>query len=172
MKQIELIEKRKPREKHFLQEDGTIIAKIYNDDIHFLKNGKYEEIDNTLVEDSEFYRNKNNNFIVKFPKDTTKKIFKLEKNGNYMEFNICNNNNISKKLRINPLIKNLIEFKNLMNNIDLDYKILNNKIKESIVLKSNQSIPSQIDFEIITNLDLIVSDDGSIISSDDNCFII
>ena len=49
MKEIELIEKRKPREKHFLQENGEIIAKIYGEDIHYLKNGKYEEIDNTLI---------------------------------------------------------------------------------------------------------------------------
>ena len=49
MKEIELIEKRKPREKHFLQEDGTIIAKVYNEDIHYLKDGEYKEIDNTLV---------------------------------------------------------------------------------------------------------------------------
>ena len=28
MKQIELIEKRKPREKHFLREDGTILAEV------------------------------------------------------------------------------------------------------------------------------------------------
>ena len=43
MKQIELINKRKPREKHFLQEDGTIVAKLYDVDIHYLKNNKYEE---------------------------------------------------------------------------------------------------------------------------------
>ena len=55
MKEIELIEKRKPREKHFLQEDGTILAKIYNEEIHYLKNGKYEEIDNQLVKDGDFY---------------------------------------------------------------------------------------------------------------------
>lgn len=51
MKKIELIEKRKLREKHFLQEDGTILAEVYDTDIHYLKNGKYEEIDNTLIKD-------------------------------------------------------------------------------------------------------------------------
>ena len=49
MKEIELINKRKLREKHFLREDGTIVAKVYNEDIHYLKNGKYEEIENTLI---------------------------------------------------------------------------------------------------------------------------
>lgn len=41
MKEVELINKRKPIEKHFLQEDGTIVAKIYDSNIHYLKNGKY-----------------------------------------------------------------------------------------------------------------------------------
>ena len=49
MEEIELIGKRKPREKHFLQEDGTIIAKMYDTDVHFFKNGKYEEIDNSFI---------------------------------------------------------------------------------------------------------------------------
>ena len=50
MKEIEIKEKRKPREKHFLREDGTFKAVVYNEDIHFLKNGKYEEIDNSIIE--------------------------------------------------------------------------------------------------------------------------
>ena len=44
MKEIELIEKRRSREKHFLREDCTFVAKLYDKDIHFYKNGKYEEI--------------------------------------------------------------------------------------------------------------------------------
>ena len=35
MKEIEILEKRGKREKHFLQENGEIIAKMYSDDIHF-----------------------------------------------------------------------------------------------------------------------------------------
>ena len=60
MKQIELINKRKPREKHFLQEDGTIVAKLFDIDIHYLKNNKYEEIDNQLILKNGIYKNKNN----------------------------------------------------------------------------------------------------------------
>ncbi len=45
MKEIEIIEKRKEREKHFLKEDGTIVARIYDRDVNYLYNGKYEEID-------------------------------------------------------------------------------------------------------------------------------
>ena len=34
MKEIELINKRGPREKQFLREDGSIVAKIYNQDMN------------------------------------------------------------------------------------------------------------------------------------------
>src|SRR5690625_1659778 len=66
MKQIEIKEKRKEREKHFLQENGEIIEEDYDEDIHYLKNGKYEEIDNTLVKNYGSYVNKNNNFKLSF----------------------------------------------------------------------------------------------------------
>ena len=69
MKEIELINKRKPREKHFLQENGTIIAKIYDTDIHYKKNGKYEEIDNTLVKKNGCFCNKSNDYKVQFQEE-------------------------------------------------------------------------------------------------------
>ena len=62
-KEVELIQKRKPREKHFLQENGIIRAEIYDSDIHYYNNGKFEEIDNTLEEKKEYYTNKRNDFI-------------------------------------------------------------------------------------------------------------
>ena len=37
MKEIELKNKRQRREKQFLQEDGSVILKLYNEDIHFKK---------------------------------------------------------------------------------------------------------------------------------------
>ena len=68
-KRIELLEKRKAKEKHFLQEDGSIVAVMYNDNVHFKKNGKYEEIDNTLVEENDYYYNRNNDYKVNFNKN-------------------------------------------------------------------------------------------------------
>ena len=66
MREIEIIEKRKPKEKHFLREDGTMKAIVYSEDIHYLKNGKYEEIDNTLLVTENGYANNKSNFKVNF----------------------------------------------------------------------------------------------------------
>ena len=45
----EVIALRKPREKHFLNEDGTYTLYAYEEDVHFLKNGQYQEFDTTIV---------------------------------------------------------------------------------------------------------------------------
>ena len=68
----EIIDLRKKREKHFENKDGTITAYMYDYDIHFLKNNKYEEIDNTLIEKANHYENKNNDLKVIFDKENDK----------------------------------------------------------------------------------------------------
>lgn len=64
----ELKNLRNKREKHFLQEDGTIIAKMYKEDIHYLKNGVYEEIDNTLIKKGKNFKTKVTNLKLLFMK--------------------------------------------------------------------------------------------------------
>ena len=90
MKEIEILEKRRPKEKHFLREDGSMKAIIYNEDIHYLKNGKYEEIDNTIVEEDTFYTNKSNSYKAKFNKKEAKNLMEVEKDEHYLNFgNSC-----------------------------------------------------------------------------------
>ena len=66
MENFEILAKRKKNEKHFLQKNGDIVATVYSDNVHFFKEGKYEEIDNTLIKNGNFYENKNNAYKVKF----------------------------------------------------------------------------------------------------------
>ena len=49
----ELIEKRSNDTKHFRMSDGSIKACVYPHDVHYLKNGNFEDIDNTLIYDEE-----------------------------------------------------------------------------------------------------------------------
>lgn len=46
----EITDKRTENEKHFKMSDGSVMAAIYSEKIHYLENGKYEEVDNQLVE--------------------------------------------------------------------------------------------------------------------------
>ena len=168
MKQVELIEKRKPREKHFLQGDGTIVAEVYDDDVHFLKNGKYEEIDNTLIEKDGYYVNKNNSFKVEFNKQLESDIVRIELNEHYLNIKLQNNERTSFKKIIGSKSKNGICYKNIIDNIDLEYKILSTKLKESIIINEKNKIPTMITFLIESDLSLIISDNGSVYAAKDS----
>lgn len=151
MKEIELINKRKKREKHFLQKDGTIIAKVYSDDIHYLKNGKYEEIDNTLKKENDYYTNKSNDYKVKFKEDGKDTLMQMIKDDNYINIKL-KNANATKAKRIKN-ISNLAEditYENVLDDINIEYKTLPTKIKETIVLKNSKK--TEFTFTVKTNL--------------------
>lgn len=81
----EIIELRKEKEKHFLCEDGTMKAYKYRDIIHFNKDGKYEEINNTIIKAKEYYTNKANDFKISFSNDIEDSlIYKIEKGETYL----------------------------------------------------------------------------------------
>ncbi|MDE6141576.1 MAG: hypothetical protein K2G03_03135, partial [Bacilli bacterium] len=86
----ELIDLRKPREKHFLNEDGTITLNMYDEDIHYRKGNEYVEIDNNLVEENNKIVNKENDFKVNFSKD--KFLVSIIENNNYINIRLGDNN--------------------------------------------------------------------------------
>lgn len=62
---------RKENEKHFRMSDGSYIAAVYPEAVHYLDNGEWEEIDNTLVQTEGGYRNASNDFTVMFSSDNS-----------------------------------------------------------------------------------------------------
>lgn len=46
----EVVEKREENVKHFLMSDGTYQAVMYKGPVHYSKNGKWQDIDNSLTE--------------------------------------------------------------------------------------------------------------------------
>ena len=163
MKEIEIKEKRKPREKHFLREDGTFKAVVYNEDIHYLKNGKYEEIDNTIVEEEDFYTNKSNSYKVKFAKNSKKNLVEIEKDGYYLKIKLNNN-----KFNKFDIKKQELKYIDILDNIDIDYKVMNNKVKEGLILKDKSCIGKKILFDVDTNLELLLKEDKSIVALKNN----
>ncbi len=65
----EIVEKRTENEKHFRKIDGTYEVAIYNQAVHYLNNGKWEDIDNSLVQNKDELETKANKFKLKFPKE-------------------------------------------------------------------------------------------------------
>ncbi len=163
MNQIEIIGKRKKREKHFLQDDGTIVAEMYNENVHFLKNGQYEEIDNTLILKDDYYINRNNEYSVSFASKSRSNIIKLEKEKHYIylsldKFNDFNVEYIDFKNKLNSKII----YQNVLKNIDIYYDITPSKIKENIVINNLDNELDKLVFNIETDLVLKTDNNGSI----------
>ena len=167
MKEIELIEKRKPREKHFLRDDGTIVARVYDNDIHYLRNGKYEEIDNTLIRKNNILENKSNNYKVEFDDDFNKSLMKISRDNYFVDFkfkDLLNNEVQSNKRLLSKSKKNMI-YKDITKDVSVEYQTLANQVKETIILQNSNY--SELSFELTTNLNLR-EENGEIISKDEN----
>ena len=97
----EIIEKRTLNQKHFLQEDGNIIAEIYPSNIHYEKDGQLVDINNSLEETNEDggeYKNKDNSFQVKFSKKSNKNnLVKLEIKNHSIKWSLQNSNKVDAK---------------------------------------------------------------------------
>lgn len=165
MKEIELINKRKKREKHFLQPNGSIIAKMYDEDVHYIKNGKYKDIDNTLVRKGKYFVNKSNSYKAKFPKKINDSLFKIESEENYLEMKLKSPLALNCMPKIKAKLGELI-YNDILDNIDFEYKTLANKVKETIVLKKGAI--DKLEFVLTTNLDLFIENKNIVAKKEDD----
>ena len=166
MEQIEIVGKRKPREKHYLKENGIIEAQLFDQDIHFLKNGIYEEIDNTLIKKNEIYENRNNSYKVQFNvSNENNKIYKIEKGEYYLEFFLNKHNKYNEEIVNKSKTLSEIIYHNILKNVDLKYEIVSSEVKENIILNDNDNDIDKLCFDIKTNLNLKIDFDGSIIAT-------
>ena len=166
MKQIELVSKRKRREKHYLQENGEIKAVLYDTDVHFKNNGKYEEIDNTLLLQSNKYVNKNNDYKVAFTTEDSNNLMKIKKSAHYINVKLKNIKNLKLiKGKQSSKLYDEVKYSNILKSIDLEYKVMPSKVKECIILKDKDADVNQLEFYLDTNLDLKLNADKSINAS-------
>lgn len=81
-------EKRERNVKHFIKDNLTFEAAIYNEPVHYLKNGKWEDINNSLIEgidddSSPVLENMDNDVKVKFAKNAKAKRMVVVKKEKY-----------------------------------------------------------------------------------------
>ena len=155
MREVELVSKRKPKEKHFLREDGTIVARIYNQNVHYQENGKYQEIDNTLTKKNGYYSNKQNEYKVYYKNQSIDEFFKMEKDKYYLNIKLKDEKEVKsrKKKKQSKYIED-ISYTNILDGINIEYKTLPTKVKETIVLKNKNSVKNKLVFFVNTNLEL------------------
>lgn len=163
----EIIEKRTTNEKHFLQDDGTIIASVYPYDVHYNSNGELLDINNSLQEISEdegMLENKSNSFKVKFAKKSNKNnLVKLNINNHNIKWSLkdsnkveaikLNNDNENKsgKYNLNNITSGIVKYENILENIDVEYTVISKTVKEDIIIKDKSAINQQLIFEYNTD---------------------
>lgn len=159
MNEVEIKEKRGRKVKQYLHRDGTITAKVFCDDIHFVKNGVYEEIDNTLVRENNSYVNKDNDYKVYFHERTKESLMQMQKNNHYLNVKLCDCNDVEIDISKNKSkLRSSVIYKNILDNIDLKYDIYPNKVKETIILNNKNSLLEKIVFTLESDLELVLND--------------
>ena len=130
------VSKRTLNEKTFLMSDGSKMVTMYSTNIHYEKNGKLEEIDNSLIENNEKIQNREGPYSIEYAKSISKnseiatikkenyelKWQIVENEKNTEEDNIENEDSLNdRELMSNSLLENKINTENnIMKN---DYEI-------------------------------------------------
>ena len=153
----EIINKRKERERHILNDDGSITAEIYDRDIFYLDKGKYKECDDTIVDSGKIFENKTNKIKTMFSKEEVRYALLLDNDYLIMKY-------IDNKPKVINHNKNMISYKGIQKDIDIEYELRNGNLKESIVINTIDSVKelNGFQFEIDTSLDIKV---------DNNCVL-
>jgi RHS repeat-associated protein len=185
----EVTEKRDRNTKHFIKDDYTYEADVYPYAVHYIKDGKWEDIDNNLVEaiddeNAPILQNKVNDFAVKFAKKSdSKKLVRIQKDKYEISWGMdnataiditVNQDNTDSSLTGNEKqrsLKNIIssvEYLEIQDNVDLQYKLLGDIVKENIIIKDKVDNTKFVFNLNVKNLTPKLQEDNSIIFYD-NC---
>lgn len=174
MKEIELKNLRGIREKHFLQKNGNIVAKMFDTDIHFKKGNTYEEIDNTLLKEENYFYNKNNSYKALFRETSKKDFFKIQIDNHFIYMDIENTNDVKVKIdnKLDSKLYKRLIYENIYDNIDFEYNVMPQKVKENIIIKNKSALINKITFYIKTDLELSLGKNNNVIafSNDSSIF--
>lgn len=184
VKGTEIIEKRDEYSKHFQLENGACEVVLYGCPVHYLEDGEYKEIDNTLnlVRDSsgnQVYENTSNELKVQISPNSNKAtVYKDEYSLTWTIVGILQNKTGQKEVgltekewstksegekRLNiPNFSSMIKYEDVMPDIDLEYVVVSNQLKENIIFNRKTDITVITEQVKAKGLTLIKNDDGSI----------
>ena len=182
----ELKDKRDIYSKTYETSKGTNVVVSSAVPLHYEKDGKLVEIDNTLVKSEKndaILTNKSNSFNVELPKRMTadsaislneEVSFKLvnedisrskgtvSKNEE-IKIDETNSENVAYKESNMDSLSSSIEYKNVLDKTDLEYTISNNQLKENIVINELPAEDYSISYEInIGKMKAELNEDNSI----------
>jgi hypothetical protein len=143
----EVIDQRTADTKTFLKADGSYVAVLYGDVVHYLDDGKYIDIDNTLSydESSQSYSTNANSFKVEFPETVEKDKSVRLSQGDYLiswSLGACDNASIAYQESIEKsddpktLTKTAqaVQYERIMDGVSVEYLVTGSQLKENIIL--------------------------------------
>lgn len=175
----ELEELREEYSKHYLNTDGTITVMTYDDAIHYKDdNGKWKDIDNTLVEKATKVSSKKaTNYLVptdnpildiKFNKQANSNdLFKINIGNHYLNLSISNVKNTNaiienadsenkSKSSLNNIKSDLI-YKSAFENSDIEFEINSSRLLTKITFNEK---PKNNEIKYFINTDLTAKQDS------------
>lgn len=181
----EVEEKRDEHTKVYKKSNGTYTAVITEEPLHYLDEGVWKEINNSMILNGSIYTNLNNLFNVELPKNIDEdKELTVEKDGYELSFSVDNienssaiveNNIVTSDSEIESADKAIsqtqssVKYSDIADNTDLQYIVTPNSIKENIIVSNKESVKDTYAFTFETNgLNAEKQDDGSILFKNDN----
>lgn len=174
------ISKREEFIKYFEYDDGTYMASIYGEPVHYYENGKWIEIDNTLEEvNSSYLKNAANDFTVYIPKNSgtpaimefeNKEIrFSLESTniveGESKELQSIQVSDQEEAMQIVDNQKSIFEYQSIEPNTNLEFEIHGKTFEQKIVLDQASSKDYVYDISF-SGLTPEIQEDNSVLFSD------
>ena len=181
----EVEEKRDEHTKVYKKSDGTYTAVMTKEPLHYLDEGVWKEINNSMILDGSLYTNLSNLFNVELPENIDEnKELTVEKDGYELSFSVDNIENSSAIVENNIVTSDTeiesannaisqtqssIVYSDIADNTDLQYIVTPNSIKENIIVSNKESVKDTYTFTFETNgLNAEKQNDGSILFKDNN----
>ncbi len=181
----EVEEKRDEYTKVYKKSDGTYTAVMTEEPMHYLNNGVWEEIDNSMILSGSLYTNLSNLFNVELPANINEnKNLTVEKDGYELSFSVDDIENSSAVVENNIAVsdteithadaaiaqtQSAVTYNNIAENTDLQYVVAPNSIKENIIISNKESVKDTYTFTFEANeLNAEKQNDGSVLFKDNN----
>lgn len=165
--QKELVNERDEFSKTFEDNNGTFTREIYTEPVHRRNKGKWEEISNELISESDTLEANDTTLKASFPKKIRKNKQITYTFGNHtLEFSNISATDGEKEFTINSSSKmkngqNKITYENAFPSIDLRHVTFNSEVKEDWIINQYNGI-HQFNYTINTDLKAHLDKDGSI----------
>ena len=170
------ISKRSESEKHFRKQDGSYEVVLYDGAVHYKDGDEWKDIDNSLDydKDTRSYKNKANQFDIKFPKDISSQEIKLKMADYEIDWQLIGSQSslasvkdkektTSEDIRELVYINEEVIYIDVLEDIDLSYTLSGSKIKETFIVDSyKENISFQFEYTL-KNLSFLETDEGIVL---------